>query len=76
MAKTAFPGFVNAHTHSHCVPWKGTIASAPFEVFLAYRSSGLVGQMTPDEQAACALVLGLENLNAGNVALLTSSTAP
>ena len=72
MPETRYPGFVNAHTHSHCVPWKGTIASAPQEVLLASHSFllGLVGQMTPDEQAACALVLGMENLRAGNVALL------
>ena len=79
MPDTSYPGFVNAHTHSHCIPWKGLIPSAPLEVFLAYRTSGLVGCMTPGEQAACALVVGLENLSAGNVAIvdhLYSSLTP
>ena len=33
LADNFHAGFVNAHTHSHCIPWKGTIGSMPLENF-------------------------------------------
>ena len=65
MVQTSYQGFVNAHTHSNSIPYKGASASAPFELWLAYRLSTRVGAMTAEEQVACALVSGLENLEAG-----------
>ncbi|MEE9199222.1 MAG: amidohydrolase family protein [Dehalococcoidia bacterium] len=70
MADTSFRGFVNAHTHSHSIPYKGLTASAPFEVWLSYRFSPRIGRMSAEEQVACALVVGLENLNAGTTAVI------
>ncbi|MFQ5933028.1 MAG: amidohydrolase family protein [Dehalococcoidia bacterium] len=70
MPDTSYPGFVNAHTHSHSIPYKGTSRSAPFEPWLAYRVVSRAGRLSPEEQVACALVSGLENLTAGNVAVI------
>lgn len=70
MAQTSYQGFVNAHTHSNSIPYKGTSASIPFELWLAYRLSTRVGTLAPEEQVACALVSGLENLEAGTIAVM------
>lgn len=70
MSDKFYPGFVNAHTHSHCMPWKGTMGSMPLEEFMAYRASLILGHMTREEQVACALAAGIENLNAGNIGII------
>ncbi len=70
MVQTSYQGFVNAHTHSNSIPYKGASASTPFELWLTNRLSTRIGAMTPEEQAACALVCGLENLEAGAVGVM------
>lgn len=67
---TTLPGFVNAHLHSPSAPWKGITRSQPFEAWFVDRSARATGLLTPEEAAACALVTGLENLAAGNTAII------
>ncbi len=76
MTGTSYHGFVNAHTHSHSIPYKGMGGSAPFEVWMSYRLAARVGQLTPEQQVACALTVGLENLNAGNIAVVEHLYSP
>lgn len=66
----SFRGFVNAHFHSDILPYKGLTTSAPFEVWFSFALTAGGEGMTPEEHAACALVVGIESLKAGNVALI------
>ena len=61
---------------AHSIPYKGLTASAPFELWLAYRFSPRVGHRSPEEQVACALASGLENLSAGNIAIIDHLYSP
>ena len=70
MPDTSFPGFVNGHIHSFSTPFKGVAPSEPFELWLARAIVERGARLTPAEQVACALVTGLENLEAGNVAVI------
>ena len=76
MPSTSFDTFVNAHTHSHSIPLKGTSGSAPFEVWLSYRLAVRIGGLTPEQQVACALAVGLENLEAGNAGIIDHLYSP
>lgn len=76
MPDNTFPVFVNAHTHSHSMPYKGLVGSAPFDVWIAYRLASNVGQLSASEQAACALACGMENLNAGNAGIIDHLYSP
>ncbi len=76
MSKTLYCGFVNPHTHSDVMPHKGLSRSAPFEVWMSYGLFTGSQHLTPEEQAACALVTGLENLEAGTVALTDHFYSP
>ncbi len=76
MPDNTFPVFVNAHTHSHSMPFKGSVASAPFDIWIAYRLASNVGRLSAPEQVACALACGLENLNAGNAAIIDHLYSP
>lgn len=76
MPDNTFPVFVNAHTHSHAMPFKGTVGSAPFDVWIAYRLASNVGQLSGPEQVACALACGLENLAAGNAGIIDHLYSP
>lgn len=67
---TMLPGFVNAHLHSTSAPQKSMFRSRPFEMWFLDRLARQEGQPTPEQAAACALVTGLENLAAGNTALV------
>ena len=49
MPGSSFETFVNAHTHSNSIPFKGTSGSAPFEVWLSsYRLAVRIGGLTPE----------------------------
>ena len=58
------------------MPYKGTVGSAPFDVWIAYRLASNVGKLSAAEQAACALACGMENLNAGNAAVIDHLYSP
>lgn len=71
------PGLVNAHTHSPYGPYcRGLTRSAPFEVWMADIMARETRPLTPAEVEACALVTGLENLAAGNTALIDQHFGP
>ncbi|MBL8056773.1 MAG: amidohydrolase family protein [Anaerolineales bacterium] len=71
------PGLVNAHTHSPYGPYcRGLTRSAPFEVWMADIMAREARALTPAEVEACALVTGLENLAAGNTALIDQHFGP
>ncbi len=76
MPDNTFPVFVNAHTHSHSMPYKGMVGSAPFDVWIAYRLASNVGKLSASEQTACALACGMENLNAGNAGIIDHLYSP
>ncbi len=76
MPDNTFPVFVNAHTHSHSMPFKGMVASAPFDIWIAYRLASNVGKLSAPEQVACALACGIENLAAGNAAIIDHLYSP
>lgn len=76
MPDNTFPVFVNAHTHSHAMPYKGMVGSAPFDVWIAYRLASNVGKLSASDQAACALACGMENLNAGNAGIIDHLYSP
>lgn len=76
MPDNTFPVFVNAHTHSHSMPYKGLVGSAPFDVWIAYRLASNVGKLSASDQVACALACGLENLAAGNAAIIDHLYSP
>ncbi len=68
---TALPGLVNAHLHSPYGPWaRGVTRSRPFEMWMGDIMAREDDPLTPAEIEACALVTGLENLAAGNTALI------
>ncbi|MFQ5880209.1 MAG: amidohydrolase family protein [Dehalococcoidia bacterium] len=73
---TTLPGFVNAHLHSPFAPYRGVTRTRPFEMWFADRAARQEGQPTPDEMAACALITGLENLVAGNTAIIDHVFVP
>ena len=68
---TILPGLVNAHLHGPYGPqYRGLTRSRPFEAWMADVMARESRPPTPDELHACALVTGLENLSAGNTALV------
>lgn len=70
MRKT-LPGLVNAHVHSPYGPQcTGVTRSRPFEAWMIDIMIRQDRRHSPEEAAACALVTGLENLAAGNTALI------
>ena len=75
-SERSFRGFVNAHFHSDILPYRGLTTSAPFEIWFSFALTASGEGMTPEEHAACALVVGIENLKAGNVALIDHPYIP
>jgi 5-methylthioadenosine/S-adenosylhomocysteine deaminase len=68
---TSLPGFVNAHTHSPYGPhYSGVSGTSAFEEYILDITLRQEADYTPDELAAFALVTGLENLSAGNTAII------
>ena len=67
---------MNAHTHSPLAPYKGITRSQPFEMWFADRAARQEGEPTPEELGAYALVTGLENLAAGNTAIIDHALVP
>ncbi|MBP7693517.1 MAG: amidohydrolase family protein [Anaerolineales bacterium] len=73
----SLPGLVNAHTHSPYGPYcRGLTRSAPFEVWMADIMARETRPLTPAEVEAGALLTGLENLAAGNTALMDQHFGP
>jgi cytosine/adenosine deaminase-related metal-dependent hydrolase len=71
------PGLVNAHLHSPYGPqYRGVTRSRPFEAWMGDVMARETRPLTPEEVGACALVTGLENLAAGNTALLDQYFGP
>lgn len=73
---TTLPGLVNAHLHDPNARYQGVTRSRPFEMWFADRMARQEGQPTPEETEACALVTGLENLAAGNTAIIDHYIGP
>ena len=74
---TSIPAFVNAHTHSPFGPhFNGVLAAQPFESFMVDSSARYYAPTDASETAAFALVTGLENLLAGNTALVDQCFVP
>jgi cytosine/adenosine deaminase-related metal-dependent hydrolase len=72
----SLPAFVNAHTHGPIAPYKGLTRSRPFEMWFVERAARQAQPPTPEDLAASALVTGLENLAAGNSAIVDHVNAP
>jgi len=69
-------GLTNAHTHSFRAPYKGLTRSRPFDQWFADTSARGERDATPEEVSANALVTGLENLEAGNTAIVDHLNVP
>ena len=74
---TTLPGLVNAHMHSPYGPWvRGITRSRPFEMWMGDIMAREDAPPNPQEIEACAYVTGLENLAAGNTALIDQHFGP
>jgi guanine deaminase len=72
----SLPTFVNAHTHSPIAAYKGVTRSRPFEMWFVERAARQSQPPSPEDLAASALITGLENLAAGNSAIVDHVNAP
>lgn len=66
----------NAHTHSFRAAYKGITRSRPFDQWFADTSARADRDPTVEEASANALVTGLENLEAGNTAIVDHLVVP
>jgi 5-methylthioadenosine/S-adenosylhomocysteine deaminase len=75
--QTTLPGLVNAHIHSPYGPQcTGVTRSRSFEAWMIDIMIRQDGRHSPEEAEACALVTGLENIAAGNTALIDQCSIP
>jgi 5-methylthioadenosine/S-adenosylhomocysteine deaminase len=71
------PGLINTHAHGNYGPqYRGVKRSLPFDVSGVNLMARESHDPSPEELFACALVTGLENLQAGNTAILDHYYGP
>lgn len=74
---THMPALVNSHTHSPFGPqFNGIIRSQSFEAFVVDMNVRSFQPNSPEEISALALYTGLENLAAGNTAIVDQCFVP